>query len=302
MSLSHEKVGETPAVGTELMNPDGMNGNGQHPDASRTGVVPHLTRLARELATTRGAKGLLREAKGIGTHILHYPTGVMKTRVRPYSNGNGHTIDRIHDTPVALVHGYFHNRSGFDYLSAELRRRGFRWIHGMNYNPLGHSVPDLAERFGRYVDDLRRVSGANRVHIVGHSLGGVLARWYVEQLGGHKVVDTCVTIGTPHSGTYAAYLGIGQAAKDMRPGSGVMQALDSSLRRSRVKYVNLYSDLDMLIVPSSSGLLPEQRNVHNHLIDDLGHTSLLLSDVLVDQLCVHLEKIEQVSKLPKLIA
>ena len=271
---------------------------------ARTGVLPHLTRLARELATTRGARSLISEAKGLGTHILHYPLGVTRGRVRPTynGNGNGQVVDRIHDTPVALVHGYFHNRSGFDYLSRELRLRGFRWIHGMNYNPLGHSIPDLAERFGHYVEDLRRVSGANRVHLVGHSLGGVIARWYVEELEGYKVVDTCVTIGTPHHGTLAAYLGPGAAARDLRPGSGVMQRLDQSLRRSRVKYVNLYSDLDFLILPPSSALLPEQRNVHNHLIEDLGHTSLLLSEELVDQLCGHLEKIEQVSKLPKLIA
>jgi triacylglycerol lipase len=275
--------------------------NGQPVDTTRTGVLPHITRLARELATTRGARGLIREARGIGTHILRYPTGVTRARVRPALNGHG-AVDRIHDTPVALIHGYFHNRSGFDYLSRELRRRGFRWIHGMNYNPLGHSVPDLAERFGRYVEDLRRVSGAPRVHVVGHSLGGIVARWFVEELDGHKVVDTCVTIGTPHRGTLAAYLGVGQAAKDLRPESGVMQRLETSLRRSRVKYVNLYSDLDILILPPSSALLPERRNVHNHLIEDLGHTSMLLSDELVNQLCHHLEKIEQVSKLPKLIA
>jgi triacylglycerol lipase len=274
-------------------------------DAQQTGFLPHLTRLARELATTRGARGLVREARGIGTHILHYPFGWTRARVRPSHtglNGDGRKVDRIHDTPVALVHGYFHNRSGFDFLSTELRRRGFRWIHGMNYNPLGNTIPELAERFGRYVDDLRRVSGARNVHVVGHSLGGVIARWYVEELGGHRVVDTCVTIGTPHRGTYAAYLGPGAAARELRPGSGVMQRLETSLRRSRVKYVNLYSDLDLLIVPPSSALLPEQRNVHNHLVEDLGHTSLLLSDELVDQLCHHLEKIEQVAKLPKLIA
>ncbi len=281
---------------------DTLNGNGQAHDASRTGVLPHLTRLALELATSRGARGLIREARGIGTHILRYPTGVTRSRVRPSSNGEGKKVDQIHDTPVALVHGYFHNRSGFDFLSRELRRRGFRWIHGMNYNPIGHSVPDLAERFGRYVEDLRRVSGSNRVHVVGHSLGGVVARWYVEQLGGYKYVDTCVTIGTPHKGTYAAYLGFGQSAKDLRPGSGIMQALDNSLRKSRVKYVNLYSDLDILIVPPSSGILPPRKNVHNHLIEDLGHTSMLLSDELVEQLVAHLEKIEQIARLPKLIA
>ena len=276
--------------------------NAQLIDDARMGVLPHLTRLARELATTRGARGLINEARGLGTHIIRYPFGFTRSRVRPSMNGDGRKVDRIHDTPVALVHGYFHNRSGFDFLSTELRRKGFRWIHGMNYNPLGHTIPELAERFGHYVEDLRRISGSNRVHVVGHSLGGVIARWFVEEMGGHRVVDTCVTIGTPHRGTYAAYLGPGSAARDLRPGSGVMLRLESSLRRSRVKYVNLYSDLDLLIVPPSSALLPEQRNVHNHLVEDLGHTSLLLSDELVDQLCRHLEKIEQVARLPKLIA
>ena len=91
-------------------------------DDARTGVLPHLTRLARELATTRGARSLISEARGLGTHILHYPLGVTRGRVRPtYANGNGQAVDRIHDTPVALVHGYFHNRSGFDYLSRQLR-------------------------------------------------------------------------------------------------------------------------------------------------------------------------------------
>lgn len=271
-------------------------------DATHTGFLPHLTRLARELATTRGARGLIREARSIGSHIAHYPLGFTRARVRPTMNGDGRKVDRIHDTPVAVIHGYFHNRSGFDFLSAELRRRGFRWIHGMNYNPIGQSVPDLAERFGRYVEDLRRISGARRVHVIGHSLGGVIARWYVEEMGGYRAVDTCVTIGTPHRGTYAAFLGPGAAAKDLRPGSGVMRRLETSLRRTGVKYVNLYSDLDLLIVPPSSAMLPEQRNVHNHLVEDLGHTSLLLSDELVGQLVRHLEKIEQVSKLPKLIA
>jgi triacylglycerol lipase len=267
----------------------------------RTGVLPHLARLGLQLATPRGVRGIVTEGRGIATHILRYPLGVTNARIRPTETGDGAPVDRIHATPVVLVHGYFHNRSGFVVLSRELRRRGFRWIHGMNYNPIGGSVPDLAERFGRYVDDIRRVSGSSRVHLVGHSLGGVIARWYLEQLGGHKHVDTCVTIGAPHHGTYAAYLGPGQAAKDMRPGSDVIQTLEGSLRK-RTTYVNLYSDLDLLIVPPSSAVLPDRPNVHNHLIEDIGHTSLLLSDELVDQVCGHLEKVERKARMNRLSA
>ena len=171
----------------------------------------------------------------------------------------------------------------------------------MNYNPIGSSIPELAERFADYVDDVRKVADAGRVHVVGHSLGGIIARWYVEELGGHKAVDTCVTIGAPHHGTYAAYMGFGQAAKDMRPGSDVIRTLERDIRKRRTKYVNLYSDLDILIVPPSSAVLPDRSNVHNHLIEDLGHTSLLLSETLVEQVCSHLEKEEQSERMLKLV-
>lgn len=197
---------------------------------------------------------------------------------------------KAHETPVVLLHGYFHNRSGFDLMSQELRNRGFRWVHGMNYNPIRSSVPDLAERFAVSVRDVMEVSGAKRIHVVGHSLGGVIVRWFVQELGGDEVVDACVTIGAPHHGTFPAYLGFGPAAKDMRPNSEVVKRLEQRFRRfTTTRFVNLYSDLDVLIIPPSSAVLPERPNVHQHLIEDLGHTSLLLSPVLVDEVCDHLE-------------
>ena len=254
-------------------------------------------RLARSFASARGVRGLVGEARSLGTHILHYPLGLVPVPLR--DNGTPSSRSKVHQTPVVLVHGYFHNRSGFDVMSRELRTRGFRWVHGMNYNPIRSSVPDLADRFAITVRDVLDVSGAPRVHVVGHSLGGVIVRWFIQELGGHNVVDTCVTIGTPHHGTFPAYLGFGPAARDMRPGSPVVKRLEERFRRfSTVRFVNLYSDLDVLIIPPSSGVLPERPNVHNHLIEDLGHTSLLVSPVLVEEVCDHLEG-RHVPKQPK---
>jgi triacylglycerol esterase/lipase EstA (alpha/beta hydrolase family) len=216
-------------------------------------------------------------------------------------NGTPSSRRKVHQTPVVLLHGYFHNRSGFDFMSNELRERGFRWVHGMNYNPIRSSVPDLAERFAVTVQDVMDVSGADKVHVVGHSLGGVIVRWFVQELGGHKVVDTCVTIGTPHHGTLPAYLGFGPAARDMRPGSYVVKRLEQRFRRfTEVHFVNLYSDLDVLIIPPSSGVLPERPNVHNHLIEDLGHTSLLLSPALIESVGSHLEGVHHLAKVKRL--
>lgn len=254
-----------------------------------TGVLPHVARLVRSMASPRGIRGLLGEARSLGTHIVRYPFGVIPVAIQ--DAGALASKRQIHQTPVALLHGYFHNRSGFDFMARELRRRGFRWVHGMNYNPIRSSVPELAEHFAESVRDVMEVSGAEKVHVVGHSLGGVIARWFLQELGGHKVVDTCVTIGTPHYGTFPAYVGFGPAAKDMRPGSEVVKRLEQRFRRfPSTRFVNLYSDLDVLIIPPSSAVLPDRPNVHNHLIEDLGHTSLLLSPVLVEEVCDHLER------------
>lgn len=281
MSVPRETVQLARRVGDTLATKTSMR-------SGPTGVLPHILRLGRALASARGIKGLIGEARSLGTHILHYPLGVVPVPVRD----NGVTTGRrkTHETPVVLLHGYFHNRSGFDFMSRELRDRGFRWVHGMNYNPIRSSVPDLAERFGVAVRDVIEVSGAERVHVVGHSLGGVIVRWFVQEMGGDKVVDACITIGAPHHGTFPAYLGFGPAAKDMRPNSEVVKRLEQGFRKfPNTRFVNLYSDLDVLIIPPSSAVLPERPNVHQHLIEDLGHTSLLLSPALIDEVCDHLE-------------
>jgi len=36
--------------------------------------------------------------------------------------------------------------------------------------------------------------------LVAHSMGGIVARWYIEKLGGHQFVRRLVTVGTPHHG------------------------------------------------------------------------------------------------------
>ena len=104
-------------------------------------------------------------------------------------------------------------------------RRGFRWIHGMNYNPLGHSIPDLAERFGRYVEDLPAGVGGQpgpRRRPLARRRDRPLVRRGARRLQGHRHVrhdrHAAPRDATPPTSASAP------AARDLRPGSGVMQA------------------------------------------------------------------------------
>jgi triacylglycerol esterase/lipase EstA (alpha/beta hydrolase family) len=114
--------------------------------------------------------------------------------------------------------------------------------------------------------------------LVGHSMGGMIARTYVQELGGEDTVDTVVTLGSPHRGTYTAYAGFGPAAAQLRPGSAFLRRLENGARPSRVRWVAFHSDLDAAIVPSSYARLePAALQAVNVQVRDTGHTSLLLT-------------------------
>jgi pimeloyl-ACP methyl ester carboxylesterase len=226
-------------------------------------------------ATSRGLR------LGPGRLISHQPASPKR---RPASQAA--------ETPIVLIHGYFHNSSGFMYMQRALHRRGFKNVSAFSYNPLRKTIPELAEKVARRVDRIVDETGAAKVHLVGHSLGGLLARYYVEQMGGAAKVRSVTTIGTPHHGTLSAYAGRSPVAKQMRPGSDLINLMIRTRKPRPVRYFSYYSNLDALVMPSRSAHLDNGRgNVTNILVHDLGHLSLLLSSELVASIATNLSEL-----------
>ena len=235
--------------------------------------------LASALRRPASYAGHAREVLAAAQCAALYPLGVIE---KALSTGQP-TGDRTYDTPVVLVHGYGHNWSGWIGLERALRRAGFTSVHTMNYIAFGtEGVPALAARLAARVDAVKRLTGAPRVHVVGHSLGGVLMRWYVQELGGDDHVDTAITVASPHEGSIAAIAAPGPAARDLRPGSRVMRRLAIGTRPSAVHWVALYSNLDMLVRPESARLRAPALAAENVFVKDHGHLSIMLSPVVTD--------------------
>jgi len=231
--------------------------------------------------------GQLREVVTTARVAAMYPFGLVGAALST-GRPSGH---EAHDTPVLLVHGYGHNRSGWFLLHQALRRAGFTSVHDMNYVAWGTAgVPQLADRLAARVEAILEVTGKDRIHLVGHSLGGVLVRWYVQELGGDEVVGTAVTIASPHRGTTLARLAPGPAARDLRPGSRVMRRLEADARPSAVRWVALYSNLDLLVQPGSSARLDHPAlDTTNVFVKDLGHLGLMMSPAVVRTVVEQLE-------------
>lgn len=127
--------------------------------------------------------------------------------------------------PVILVPGYGMNRACMWFLDFYLRKRGFPLVWSVNNRPHSAAIAVYAERLGQAVQRALRESGARQVDIVAHSAGGVIAAWYINQLGGAAQVRRLVTLGTPWQGTWVAIFGRRAHAADLLPDSMVVQQI-----------------------------------------------------------------------------
>jgi pimeloyl-ACP methyl ester carboxylesterase len=179
-------------------------------------------------------------------------------------------------TPVLMIHGYGANKSNWFFIERELRSAGFERLHGINYNPLTTTIPDIAEAVTQRARHLMDHFGVDRVHLIGHSTGGVVAR-YAVQLCGLEEVGVCITVAAPHQGTPLARLGPGAVARGLRPGSEVVRRLHASSRRMSTQFVAFYSNVDALSPGNRSTITEPALRATNVLVKDEGHLSLMLS-------------------------
>jgi len=237
--------------------------------------------------------GYLREALWLGMNVGMYPIGLVSDALKfedavrlgdRYSRQLAlHYLEpEAAATPIVLLHGWFHNRSAFVVMRRALRRFGFRNVSTMNYNVIGNDIPELARQLAEHVDDVLAEAGATKVHLVGHSLGGIVARYFVLKLGGDQKVHSCITLGSPHKGTYAALVGRGKALRQLRPNAPLIRTLTRASRETDVRFVCYYSNLDGLVLPPGNARLTDPKlRARNILVKDLGHLSLLVSRPLI---------------------
>ncbi|WP_236240363.1 triacylglycerol lipase [Streptomyces sp. CC228A] len=176
--------------------------------------------------------------------------------------------------PVVLLHGLVDNRSVFVLLRRALGRG--RHVEALNYSLLTCDLRTAARQLARHVEDVCARTGHRQVDLVGHSLGGLVARYYVQRLGGDERVRTVVTLGTPHSGTAAVPLaGLHPLVRQMRPGSPVLRELAGPAPGCRTRFVSFWSGLDHWMAPAETARLhhPDLTATNVEVIG-IGHLAL----------------------------
>lgn len=268
-----------------------------------------VARGARTLCSPSGVRGAGQEMAWVAAHAVMYPLGVLQEKSRSSARETAERFTLADlppvqrglllgdvvaaGTPILLVHGLVDNRSIFTLLRRALHRRGFGRVLTLNYSPFTQDVRSAAARLERLVERVCEETGYEKVHVVGHSLGGLVARYYVQRMGGGERVHTVCTLGSPHAGTWAAHLLPHALVRQLRPGSDLMQELESPAPGCPTRFVSFWSDLDQLIVPQRNARLTHpDLTARNVLLRGVGHMSLPIDGRVVReiaQLLAHLD-------------
>lgn len=179
-------------------------------------------------------------------------------------------------TPVVFIHGYFQNRGDFVYVAHVLRKRGLGPLYGMNYWSFGR-IEAAANRLGRFVERVRTETGADKVDLVCHSLGGVVAGEYLrtgpkDASEAPAYVRKCVTLASPHAGVAWPGPIVGKTARILRRGSRYLQ--QSVATPFGVPALSIYSSFDNIVYPMETSAL-SHRGGTDQVLEHVGHLAIL---------------------------
>lgn len=107
--------------------------------------------------------------------------------------------------PIVYVTGWTDNFNRFNPVVAQLQSNGYRAFDANIQTSLGYTPPlhVNALRVRSAIDTARYQTGQPRVILFGHSMGGLVARAYMESVLYRNDVSQIFTFGTPHRGAPA---------------------------------------------------------------------------------------------------
>jgi len=180
------------------------------------------------------------------------------------------------DDVVVLVHGFLATAGVFRPLRARLERDAGARVATFSHAP-GLGVRRIAQQLAGIVD---RIPHGTRIHLVGHSLGGVVARWYVQEMGGHERVAQTIAIATPFGGARLAERFRVFVGNDLHAASDVLTRLrEGTGRGAAVPHLSIAGTEDRMVFPTERARLSSGELV---VLDGRGHNQLLFDKEAID--------------------
>ena len=185
----------------------------------------------------------------ITARFFHLFTGVFATAVSCHPQPQQPRYEK-----VVMVHGIFEDGKAFDSLKRRLENHGIQCF-----------VPQLKPADGRggldklaaglKVDIDKEFGEEEKFALVAFSMGGLVSRYYLQNLGGAERCEEFITVSTPHHGTKAAYTYPTKGAFQMRPGSDFIRDLEETeANLGDIPITSYRTPMDLIILPTNSSV------------------------------------------------
>jgi pimeloyl-ACP methyl ester carboxylesterase len=162
---------------------------------------------------------------------------------------------------VLFVHGFVCNRGLWNPWLQQMTAQQTPFV-AVNLEPVFGTIDDYASIIERGMQQLEHCTGLPPV-IVAHSMGGLAVRAWWALHGGDTRVHRCITIGTPHQGTWLARFAMTMNARQMRLKSAWLLGLaGSEAARHSTRFTCFYSHCDNIVFPAATAMLPGADNRH----------------------------------------
>lgn len=185
--------------------------------------------------------------------------------------------------PVLLVHGVLCNGGIWNRMRAYLSAHDVSPVYVVTLTPPLASIEVFAGQVAARIDTILATTGAAQVLLIGHSMGGLVARAYLRQHGGAKV-RRVITLGTPHHGSVFAWMFPGRSLAQIRPHNAWLEALPGA-SSGLPPFTSIWSWHDSMVAPQTSSRLEGAHHVelagfgHNALLGDTGVFDVVLAEI-----------------------
>ncbi|OLF10667.1 lipase [Actinophytocola xinjiangensis] len=192
-------------------------------------------------------------------------------------------------TPVIFVHGYTGSASNWVTAMSVFRAAG--WSSGdlfaYEYNSYGNNVTN-ARGLASYADTVKARTGASKVAIVNHSMGGLVSQYYLKVLGGNANVSHLASIaGANHGTTAAGACLVFVTCQQMYPGSSFIAQISAGDETpGATEYATWYSACDGVILPYTSTRLT---GADNNLVVCQTHLGFLADTGVLGQIASYVK-------------
>lgn len=216
----------------------------------------------------RPLKVLAREADAMRRQSSLLAGGVARRGVSLHPRGEAEDV-------VFFVHGVLATAGVFAPIERALRRSGVEHFASFTYHPW-RSVSSLVHELK---NEIRAIPGRARLHLVGHSLGGIVARAYVHDAGGHARVAQTISLASPFHGTTLARVARAGVVREIAPDSPLLARLRSRDGQPRVRHTSFVAADDLVIQPAMSAAFPFGEVI---VVPETGHNGLLFEPTVAD--------------------